>query len=676
MIEIITSTGYGVPRPRLRLIFHVVLCLIACAALAGCGTVSFRNLDPQTSGPTPGPPTGPPPTGGQAGSVTISPTVLALAPGQTYQFNATVSGGGQTQWFVNGTQGGSAVTGTVDSSGKYTAPSNLSQATNVTVTVALAGSIQQNYATSIVSIILPGKFLCPFDLGNPLVAQYIVYLPAPGKVSVEFGKTTSYGRDTWQVPTPTQNGGEVSLYVAGMQGNSYYHMRGQIFLNDGATYTDADTTCNTTTPPPTASLTVSPPSGTPAPGIEMWNTLLPAGLTQVWATDLQGNVIWAYTPNPPLGQGDLIQGYQLLPNGNILMCISYLSSITPPNGPDEFNEIREIDLDGNTVESLNMSQLNAKLAQSPILDGQGNHYQLGSFHHDVLALPNGHMVLLATDFRTYTNLTGYAGQSIKVTGDALVDVDQNLNPDWVWNTFDSGLDINRHPMQFGQTPKGFDADWTHSNDMLYSADDQNLLLSMRHQNWIIKINFLGGKNPGAPTGSGAIVWRLGYQGDFTLVDSLPGDTGGGSNPANWFYAQHGMNYFPSNGPTTGVFRFGLMDNGNDRVFPTGQVQCAPFLPPQTQCYSTMPVLEINEGSKTATMIIHYVQPPTMFSFFGGNADLLSNNDIEVDFCAVTRGAFVDELDPTGTQLVWQGFTKGADQYHAYRMPSLYPGIQW
>ena len=61
--------------------------------------------------------------------------------------------------------------------------------------------------------------------------------------------------------------------------------------------------------------------------------------------------------------------------------------------------------------------------------------------------------------KAYTNLTGLPGITT-VIGDALVDVDQNLNPDWVWNTFDH-LDINRHPMNF--------PDWTHSNDMLYSS---------------------------------------------------------------------------------------------------------------------------------------------------------------------------------------------------------------
>jgi hypothetical protein len=38
------------------------------------------------------------------------------------------------------------------------------------------------------------------------------------------------------------------------------------------------------------------------------------------------------------------------------------------------------------------------------------------------------------------------------------------------------------------------------------------------------------------------MWRLGDGGDFKLVD--------GADPSDWFYTQHGMNYFTLN--TTGV----------------------------------------------------------------------------------------------------------------------------
>jgi hypothetical protein len=627
-----------------------LLGLVFALFLAGCGA-TLRDIapPPQPKPPVPSPPSTPPPTSGQSGSITITPQYVALAPGQSFAFKATGTGGGQTEWLVNGTVGGNSIVGTVDASGNYTAPATVEQSENVTVTVALAASPQQNYATAVVSIILPGQVSCPGATGNPQVALYSIYLPAPGKASVQFGTTTAYGLNTWQVPTPSPNGGGVQIYVAGMLGQTLYHMRGQITLADGATYTDADQTCMTGTPPPTSAVQVSAPAGgTPQPGIEMWNTLLPQNDTQAFATDLNGNVIWTYSYQH--SSADLIQGIQLLPDGDMLMTISYLSSITASQSPSVFDEVREVDLAGNTVRDITIGALDQKLAASSLHDAAGNTYHLRSFHHDVLALPNGHWVLLADYWKNYSNLPGHSGVTT-VIGDALVDVDQNSNPDWVWNTFDH-LDINRHPMNF--------PDWTHSNGMLYSSDDHNLLLSMRHQNWIIKINFLDG------TGSGDVMWRLGDGGDFKLA--------GGTDPTDWFYAQHGMSYFTPN--TTGIFRLGMMDNGNDRIFPSGQVLCQPNKPASAQCYSTMPVLEINEANMTATLVSHYTPPPTYFSYFGGNAELLANGDIEVDFCSPQSGAILEELDPQASHVVWQATTPNADQYHANRLPSLYPGVQW
>ena len=613
--------------------------------LQGCG-FWVRSGE---SGPQNPPPNGPPPTAGQNGTVTITPMYLALAPGQKFKFTATASNGGQIEWLVNGTAGGSATTGTVDTAGDFTAPASIAQSENLTVTAALASSPKQNYATAVVSILVPGQVLCPLFTGNPQVAQYSIYLPAPGKVSVQFGKSTSYGLNTWQVATPTTNGGQVQTYVAGMLGDTKYHMRGQVTLDNGATFNDADQTCTTGTPPATAQIKTSTPSGaTPQPGIELWNTILPQNLTQAFATDLDGNVIWTYAY-----QGtslDLVQGIQLLPNGDFLMVISYLSSLTVNGVPGLLNEVREVDLAGNTVRSITMDQLNQKLAGSNLRDADGNAYQLRSFHHSVLVLPNGHWLLLTAYTKNYNNLPGRPGTTT-VIGDALVDVDSSGNPVWVWNTFDH-LDINRQPMNF--------PDWTHANDMLYSTDDHNILLSIRHQNWVVKIEYLDGQ------GSGKVIWRLGEGGDFKLI--------GGTDPTDWFYAQHGLSFFTRN--TTGVYRLELMDNGNDRIFPTGQVNCVPSPTPSATCYSTVPLFELNETNMTATLIAHYVPPPSYYTFFGGNTDQLPNGDMHVDFCAASSGAIVQELDPTGSHVVWQGTTPNSDQYHVYRLPSLYPGVQW
>lgn len=629
----------------------LVLSLAAALFIAGCGVTQGTQPPPPQPAPTE-----PPPTAVNSGSVSITPQYVALAPGQKVKFTAKSSTGGQFTWSVDGIAGGNASLGTVDANGNYTAPAALAQSANFRIMAALTSSPQQNYAIAVASVINYG-FVYPTS--NPQVDQYSIYLPAPGKVLVNFGTTTAYGLYTWQVATPTPYGGQVNIYVAGMLAQTLYHMQAKVTLNDGATFTDVDhdtfssgLPLKTGTPPPTSSITITK-TGTPQPGIEMWNTILPNNLTEAMATDLDGNVIWTYTYEG--STLDSIQGIQLLPDGNMLMTISYLSSLTAATAssePNTINVVREADLAGNTVREISMDQLNQRLAASGFHDSDGSAYQLKSFHHNVLALPNGHWVLLAAYPKTYNNLTGKSG-SVSVLGDVLVDVDQNLNPDWVWSSFDH-LDVNRHPMNF--------PDWTHSNDMLYSSDDGNVLLSIRHQNWIIKIDFQNGQ------GSGNVLWRLGEGGDFKLV--------GGTDPTDWFYAQHGLYWFTPN--TTGVYRIGVMDNGNDRMYPppTGQILCKPDAPTNAQCYSTMMVLELNESDMTATLVTHYVPPPSYFSFFGGDTQQLANGDIHVDFCGPLSGSIAQELDSTASHVIWQGTTPGTDQFRVDRMPSLYPGVQW
>ena len=618
------------------------LSMASALFIAGCASVVITGI---TSSPTP--PPGPSPMPTQKGTVTLTPQFVALAPGEQFKFVAAASNGGALAWSVTAAINSNG--GTIDPSGAYTAPAMIAQSENVVVTAALAASPQQDYATAIVSIIRPGQVGCPPLTGNPQVAQYSIYLPAGGDVSVQFGTTTNYGLNTWRVPTPSANGGQVRLWVAGMRGQTRYHMRAQVTLNNGATLNDADHTCTTGTPPVTSPIKISSSSsGNVQPGIEMWNTILPATLTEAVATDLEGNVIWTYTYRHNVE--DSIQGIQLLPNGDLLMVITYLSSLNPASPATLMDEVREIDLAGNTVRSMTIDTLNQKMAVSSLRDAAGNSYQFKSFHHDVMPLPNGHWLLLLCYNKQYANLAGAAGNT-DVLGDALVDVDENGNPDWAWNAFDH-LDISRRPMNF--------PDWTHANGMIYSTDDHNLLLSLRHQNWIVKIEFLDG------TGSGKVMWRLGQGGDFKLVN--------GADPEDWFYAQHGMGYFTPN--TTGVFRLGLMDNGNDRIFPSGQVLCAPGPTIQANCYSSVPILEINESAMTATLVKHYVPPPTYFSFFGGNVEQLANGNIEAAFAATSTGAVVQELDSNSLAVVWQGATPKAYQYHANRMPSLYPGVQW
>ena len=628
--------------PMLKFWLKLYPAMLLPLMLCGCGgnVINYGSLPSSATGGTT--------TATQHGAIQLAPQYVALGAGQSTQFVATVTGTPQVLWLVNGVAGGSAAVGTISAQGLYTAPTSLVQSGSTVITAELAASPQSNYATSVALLVAPGV-VSPTN--NPQVASYAIALPAPGTTTIHFGQTAGYGLSTSAQSSPA-SGGTVSTLVAGMLGSTLYHMTASIVFADGATFVDADHSFTTGTPPHTAPVAVTTTlGGAPQPGVELFDTLRPPETAQAFATDLNGNVIWTYNYNG--SPNDLVQPIKLLPDGNFLVQIAYASSLpVQPGGSvpaGALDEVREVDLAGNTVRSVTSAQIASSLL------AQGYSLQLGSLHHDVLALPNGHMVLLFSVKKSFTNLPGYPGTT-NVLGDLLVDVDQNYKPDWVWNSFDH-LDINRHPYLF--------PDWTHSNALLYSSDDHNLLLSVRHQNWILKIDFEDG------TGTGNIVWRLGEGGDFQLQ--------GGTDPTDWFYAQHGPSFFSVN--NTGIFQLGVMDNGDDRTLPSGQVSCPVGGPPSPDCYSTAEVYQINESQKTATVLDRYqmmVGATPVYSFFGGNVDLLANTDMQADFCAAPGGSVVQELaGPFGSQnLVWQAITPSANQYRAVRLPSLYPGVQW
>ena len=269
-----------------------------------------------------------------------------------------------------------------------------------------------------------------------------------------------------------------------------------------------------------------------------------------------------------------------------------------------------------------------------------------SMHHDLCLLPNGHIIVLANTHKKYTDLPGYPGDT-EVLGDYLIDLDPNWNPVWVWSSFDH-LDVNRHLMGL--------PDWTHSNAILYSANDGNLLLSMRHQSWVIKIDYENG------AGSGAILWRLGNDGDFSL---------NGGDPSEWFYAEHFPNIESEDGSQLFLTVF---DNGNGRDNDVGQ-PCVGVYP---NCYSRAVLLNVDEDAKTAAVQWEY--HPGFFSSWGGSIGIVDNQNIEFDMTAPYGSdshSLVMEVTQTGTpSLVWQMDITGGNAYRAYRIPSLYPGVTW
>lgn len=477
---------------------------------------------------------------------------------------------------------------------------------------------------------------------NPLVAQVSVSSPCPGQAMVEFGTDTTYGRNTAWYPvfasSPTQ------ILVAGMRASTTYHMRTQVQCPDGV-YPGNDLTFATGALPtlPFPSLTVTrpdPSSSSPEnPGVEAVAVIGPQNPLVV--TDRDANPIWYYD----VGQGNSPTMFKLLSNGHILALL----------GSPTTTMLREIDLAGNVIRQIDI------LTLDQAMQAAGFDFQPGSFHHDFAELPNGHIIALVASQKT-VNATGYG--TLAITGDGLVDLDQNWNPVWAWNSFDETepngpLSINRH---LNGLP-----DWTHSNCIVYLADG-NLLLSMRHQSWLLKIDY----NNGA--GAGDILWLLGYQGSFALTQNgVPTD-----DPSLWFSFQHFPSIISQNGSQ---LQLNVWDNGDGRVLDNNGDLCSQVPGTGVFCYSRATSYQLDESGMVADL--QWSDAPGFFSEWGGSINQLQNGNVEFDgnepFQLIGSGVWsqVQEVTQTSTpQIVWQMNVNNINAYRAYRIPSLYPNVNW
>jgi arylsulfate sulfotransferase len=595
--------------------------------------------------------------------ISVTPTMAAIATGATIQFTATGDTAGVT-WTVSGVAlGGSAVAaGTVDANGNFAAASG-SQSLTAMVT-ATSKTDPTKSATVTVNVVAPGVFA---TTNNIQVAQYTVSPAASANVSVQFGLTTTYGLTTWTQPTPA-SGGAVSLYVAGMKQSSPYHMRGVIQFNDGSVFNDADQTFTTGALPtgtiPAISATTTA-GMTPQSGVELLDLILGAGtVSPLVVTDLAGNVLWNY--NSTLTAGAYPGPIKLLANGHFLINNATSNSA----GEAVSSTLEEVDLGSNVIWSMTSAQLNTALSAAPASCTECHVTILGT-HHDVAILPSGHVIVLADTQQSVSGTT--------VTGDVVIDLGDMENvggnnpshtpqPVWAWNEFNH-LDINRRPYNY--------PDWTHTNAVLYSSTDGNLIISIRHQNWLVKIDY----NSGA--GAGDILWKMGA---ILSTDTTPEDTANftllnadgtpDTTATDWFFAQHGPSFTTTN--TTGQFGLILFDNGDDRgVAVVSGGTCG--VTGQPACYSTVPLLNIDETAFTATLAFNPTTPD--YSYFGGDAFVLKNGNAEYDECsngslAGESAAIFEVAQTSPPQTVWQMHITGQYAYRGFRMPSLYPGVQW
>jgi hypothetical protein len=475
---------------------------------------------------------------------------------------------------------------------------------------------------------------------NPLVALYSVPPGPAGTVHVEFA--VAGANPSWQSTNdlPSEPARSTNFFVAGMLPDTNYEMR--------------DVFSNGTTSAPLLFTTGSLPSNLvfprfaviqpPGPGGDLDQGMIfhqfgspstTSNAPNPLATDLNGNVVWYYDVSQS-GLTHTYSGQSLVPGGTVLLL--GVDRYAPL--PATMDVLREIDLAGNTVRETNMDAVNAQLT------ARGDH-PIFTFTHDVERLPNGDTAVIAPTERT-VNVNGVPAEYVGMT---IVVLDKDFQVSWAWDSFDH-LDVNRGPV-LGDAllPGGADqltastpalpaVDWLHTNAVSWSPEDGNLVVSLRAQDWVIKIDYANG------AGDGHVVWRLGQGGDFTANST---------DPSPWFSHQHDAHFIDDD-------TLILFDNGDTRRAsdPTAD--------------SRGQVWKIDEQTMTATLEVSV--DLGNYSSALGSAQRLSNGDYSFDSgfqgAAPNQIGQTIEVRPDGSKAyVLQ--VKGTE-YRSFRIDTLYGGI--
>ncbi len=349
---------------------------------------------------------------------------------------------------------------------------------------------------------------------NPLVAVYSMTCES-GSARVMFapaGAPISTGTAT--PSKPCISGQSVNFVIAGMRQNTTYNLMHEI-ASSGGLSTGPQIQFTTGAIPSSVPIPAMTVQGATAGGEGIMLNAYLGGNNVPIAYDTSGNVVWF--------------NYPLFNDGSYTMVRPMNGGTMILTGP---NWLQEVDLLGNIVRETNVNRVGEELTGSPFnIINSSIPNRIANFSHDAIRLPNGNTVVLSA----IEQIANQGQGNVDVLGDAVLVLDQNWQVVWAWNPF-TQLDVMR-PAVLGETcqsyqggcplltlvPSGGSAnDWTHANSLWYTPDG-NIVVSLRHQDWVIKIDYANG------TGNGNVIWHLGNQGDFAL-------TGG----QQWFSHQHNV----------------------------------------------------------------------------------------------------------------------------------------
>jgi arylsulfate sulfotransferase len=639
---------------------HKLLYLSSLLALVGllqiplCATVTILSMTPSLASPQPL-------------GTTVTWTVTAKntgAGGLTFQFN--LSHANQPFSLSRDFNAGRLNSGTITSppfvwteiggEGTY-------QIQVVAKDFGTGETATQTASFQLTSLVTSGRATVS-RTANPLVALLSAPSCATG-LSMRVIFTASGGAPNFTTWDPCHPPYSMNFYVAGMRANTAYSMNYQIL--NGATVTSGPTLSNFTTGAlPT---NINFPAFTVVTELATADTadavLLHAitandgsGSFLPMATDLSGNLIWYYASgDAALLTRPVTGGFMLsLQNGVAWNAALNLTQY-----------LRETDLAGNVIRETNTGVISQELLALGASDaapctGIPNPPSVGTaclnhFHHEAMRLPNGYTAILGRIEKLFPPGTqgSTTGQPVDIIGDMAIVLNTNWQVVWYFDEFQQ-LDVNR-AAPLGETcVNGVNGgegtcrmtlvlanvanDWTHTNSIYYVASNGDLLISVRNQDWLLKVAYDNG------TGEGGIIWRMGIDGNFTINST---------NAFPWFSHQHDAEY-QTNGYLT------VFDNGNTRV-------ASPPIGLGTG-YSRGMVLSVDETTMEVTPIL--CDTLGTYADAMGSAALLSNGNYL--FQPGTPVSYDIQLLPTSSSSAGtQAFNLSSPtfSYRAWQLSSLY-----
>jgi hypothetical protein len=594
-------------------------------------------------------------------SITLAPSAASPQPvGTSITWTAIVtdgsSGGHEYQFSVTGDDGITAVVRDFHTNNSFVwTPSATEGTYAVSVKATNTANLETARATQrfVVTSLLIEGLAAVNPTAHPLVALFSAPPCRSGNsIRVRFhlaGSTVSQYTNTIAC-SPTNS---ANFYIAGMYPDREYVMRYETLSPSGVlvrsgsdlTFTTGGLPSSIVVPPTSVLVQATLPTSASAP--ILLHDYLPVGSKSEVpiATDLNGDVLWYY-PIP-------VSLLTRTETGGKMFVI-YTGNTNPYQ-----QLLREIDLAGNITLETNVNRINEQLS------AKGKRH-INAFHHEARRLADGHIAVLASDEMLTTSAQGgTTAHPVDVLGAQVLILDRNLQLKWAWDAFDF-LDLNR-PANLGEVcsagrigcPVFFRAseanDWLHANS-IQETSDGNLLISLRHQDWIIKINYANG------LGDGSVIWRMGYQGDFTLQNPPTSPlcvTSDQQDAYQWFTHQHDANFQLGGNTILSVY-----DNGNLR-----RAKC------DTNGNSRGYVLNVDEAGRRAVPTL--VADLGEFSFGLGTAELIpgsSNYHFESGWILPGPYSISTELNSFGvTQFAMK--ESNAATYRSYRMHDLYTPAQ-